>query len=146
MKGERLDNIYRGMKQRCCNPNHKHYRNYGGRGITICDEWMNSSKPFFKWALANGYEAHLTLDRINNDGNYEPSNCRWITRREQCINRRTKSNTGVIGVSYNKESKTYDAYIRIGKKLHHLGYSKNLQEAIALRRRAEAELIGNQNT
>ena len=146
MKGERLDNIYRGMKQRCCYPNHKHYRNYGGRGITICDEWMNSSKPFFEWALANGYEAHLTLDRINNDGNYEPSNCRWITRREQCINRRTKSNTGVIGVSYNKESKTYDAYIRIGKKLYHLGYSKNLQEAIALRRRAEAELIGNQNT
>ena len=141
MKGERLDNIYRGMKQRCYNPNHKAYRNYGGRGIAICDEWKNSSKPFFEWAIANGYEEHLTLDRLDNDGKYEPSNCRWITPREQCYNRRTRSNTGVVGVSYNKKYKTYEAYIRINKKLHHLGSTRNLQEAVAMRKRAEAELL-----
>ena len=141
MKGERLDNIYRGMKQRCYYHKHKAYERYGGRGITVCDEWKNSSKAFFEWALANGYEEHLTLDRIDNNGNYQPSNCRWITQREQCCNRRTKSNTGVVGVCYNKRDKLYEAYIRIDGTLRHLGSSKVFQEAIALRKQAEAELI-----
>ena len=141
MKGERLDNIYRGMKQRCYYQKHKAYKRYGGRGITVCDEWKNSSKAFFEWAMAYGYEEHLTLDRIDNNGNYEPSNCRWITQREQCYNRRTKSNTGVVGVCYNKGCKLYEAYIRINGTLRHLGSSKDLQEAIAMRKQAEAELI-----
>ena len=143
MKGERLDNIYHGMKLRCYNSNHNAYQNYGGRGITVCDAWKNSSKAFFEWALANGYEEHLTLDRINNDGNYEPSNCRWITPREQAYNRRTKSNTNVVGVSYHKNAQRYEAYIRIDGKLRHLGSSKDLQEAIALRKQAESALICN---
>ena len=146
MNSKRLDNIYRGMKQRCYYQKHKAYKNYGGRGISVCDEWKNSSKAFFKWALSNGYEEHLTLDRIDNNGNYEPSNCRWVSQREQATNKRSKSNTGVVGVSYNKQHKLYDAYIRVGKKLHHLGRSKDLQEAIALRKQAESALICNQIT
>ena len=146
MKGERLDNIYRGMKQRCYYSKHRAYAIYGGRGITICDEWKKSSKPFFEWALANGYEDHLTLDRIDPNGNYEPSNCRWVTVREQSYNRRSKSNTSVVGVSYNKQHKKYEAYIRIDGILRHLGQSKDLQEAVAMRKRAEAELICAQNT
>ena len=146
MKSKRLDNIYRGMKQRCYYPKHTAYKRYGGRGITVCEEWKNSSKSFFEWALANGYEEHLTLDRIKNDGNYEPSNCRWITAREQAYNRSTRSSTGVVGVSYHKRDKLYCSYIRINGKLHHLGYSKDLKEAVALRKRAEAEFICNQNT
>ena len=138
---KRLQSIYHGMKLRCNNPNHEAYHNYGGRGITVCEEWKKGSKDFIKWALANGYEEHLTLDRIDNDGNYEPSNCRWITHREQCTNRRIKSNTGVVGVGYNKKTEKYDAYIRINGRLHHLGLRKILQEAIALRKEAERDLI-----
>ena len=140
MRGERLDNIYRGMKQRCYYPKHTAYERYGGRGITVCEEWKNSSKPFFEWALANGYEDHLTLDRIDPNGNYEPSNCRWVTMREQAYNRRSQSGTGVVGVSYHKRDRLYEAYIRVGKRLYHLGSSKNLQEACALRKQAELAL------
>ena len=140
MRPKRLENIYRGMKGRCYYKNHKSFQNYGGRGIKICDEWKNSSKAFYEWALANGYQDHLTLDRIDNDGNYEPSNCRWVTRREQAANRRRTSNTGVVGVCYDKSKNRYQAYIRIIGKLHHLGQTKTLQEAIALRRQAEAAL------
>lgn len=140
MRGERLDNIYHGMKQRCYYPRHKGYKLYGGRGITVCDEWKNSSKAFFEWALANGYKDHLTLDRIDSDGNYEPSNCRWISRREQAANRRTKSNTGVVGVYYHKRSNRYEAHIRIDGVLRHLGSSKSLDEAIAFRKKAEEDV------
>ncbi len=87
-KKTRLYNIWRGMKIRCTNEKFRFYRCYGGRGITICDEWMNSFESFRDWALANGYSDELSIDRINNDGNYEPNNCRWVTQSEQNSNRR----------------------------------------------------------
>ena len=86
-KGTRLYDIWRGMKGRCYKPNHKYYARYGGRGITVCEEWKNSSKAFFEWAMANGYEEHLTLDRIDNDKGYYPDNCQWSTKTEQNNNR-----------------------------------------------------------
>ena len=140
----RLENIYRGMKQRCYYTKHKAYPNYGGRGIRICDEWKNSSKAFYKWARENGYKEDLTLDRVDNNGNYEPSNCRWISRREQCYNRRSISNTGVVGVSYHKRLNRYESYIRVDGVLRHLGYTKSLDEAAELRRQAEKAFLGNQ--
>ena len=143
MKRERLENIYHGMKQRCYYPKHRAYHRYGGRGISVCDEWKDSSKAFFKWARENGYQDHLTLDRIDNDGNYEPSNCRWISRREQCYNRKTKSNTGVVGVCYSKSKMRYETYIRINGILRHLGNPQSLEEAIALRKKAEED-VANQ--
>ena len=79
---DRLSNILRGMKQRCYNPNKDCYYIYGGRGITICDEWLNSTTAFVKWAIENGYQDGLEIDRIDNDGNYEPTNCQWITKSE----------------------------------------------------------------
>ena len=70
------------MKIRCYNPKRKEYKTYGGKGIIICDEWLESFDNFAIWALNNGYELGLTIDRIDSDGNYEPSNCRWLSRSE----------------------------------------------------------------
>ena len=75
------------MRHRCYYPKNNMYKHYGARGIKVCDEWLNSSETFIRWALANGYKEGLTIDRINVDGNYEPGNCRWVTKKEQFLNR-----------------------------------------------------------
>ncbi len=84
----RLYRIWRRMKERCKNPNCSDYGNYGGRGITLAEEWL-TFEPFFLWAMNNGYSDDLSIDRIENDGPYAPENCRWITQKKQCNNKRT---------------------------------------------------------
>ena len=79
----RINKIYLAMKNRCYCKTSDRYSYYGGRGIKICDEWLADFMNFYNWAMANGYNDKLTIDRINVNGNYEPSNCRWITKGEQ---------------------------------------------------------------
>lgn len=90
---ERLYRVWCGMKERCYNPHNKNYKNYGGRGITVCDEWQASYESFRNWAMSHGYDPNAplgkcTIDRINNDGNYEPTNCRWVDMKVQRKNQR----------------------------------------------------------
>ena len=77
------------MRERCYYPKEKRYAQYGGRGIIVCDEWRNDFKAFYDWAMANGYKDNLSIDRIDVNGNYEPSNCRWTTLKVQANNKRS---------------------------------------------------------
>lgn len=97
----RIYHIWAGMKERCYNPDAPKYSRYGGRGINICEEWINSFDAFYDWAMANGYSDNLTIDRIDNDGNYCPENCRWSTNEDQCNNRKHH-----ILLEINGETKT----------------------------------------
>lgn len=84
----RLYNIFNGIKQRCYNKNNPSYKDYGERGIAVCDEWLNDFMSFYNWSIKNGYDDMLTIDRIDVNGNYEPSNCRWVDWEVQRNNKR----------------------------------------------------------
>lgn len=103
VENNRLYRIYYGMRSRCYNAKEPHYKYYGGRGICICDEWLSSFDVFQSWAFKNGYRSNLSIDRINNDGNYEPANCRWATAKEQANNRRSPIKLTTEGKEKNKE-------------------------------------------
>ena len=83
----KLHGVWNGMKQRCTNPKHKSYKDYGGRGITVCNEW-ETFLPFYNWCMANGYKEGLSLDRIDNSKGYMPNNCRFVDRITQANNNR----------------------------------------------------------
>lgn len=100
-KATRLYKCWQDMKARCSNPKNKRYKNYGGKGVVVCNEWANSYETFQKWALNNDYSDELTLDRINVNGNYEPSNCRWATTEIQANN---KTNCRYIEFQGKKQS------------------------------------------
>ena len=84
----RLYRIWASMKNRCLNPNASRYKDWGGRGITVCEEWKNNFIAFYEWAMTNGYSDNLSIDRIDNDKGYSPDNCRWATLTEQMRNTR----------------------------------------------------------
>ncbi|MDI6742180.1 MAG: hypothetical protein QMD11_05500 [Smithella sp.] len=105
-KHNRLYRIWTGMKTRCSNNNDPSYPNYGGRGISVCDEWQEF-QPFMEWALKNGYKKDLTIDRKNNDGHYEPENCRFITLGENQRNKTTNHR-----ITYRGETKILEEWAK----------------------------------
>lgn len=104
----RLYKIYCGIKKRCYNPHAYNYKNYGARGIAMCDEWLNDWITFKDWSLKNGYNDSLTIDRIDVNGNYSPLNCRWVTCVAQANNKRTSRR-----VTYQGETHTLAEWARI---------------------------------
>ena len=98
-KGERLYRVWKNMRNRCNNPMAKKYRIYGGRGITVCDEWDDYA-AFRSWAIENGYQEGLQIDRIDNDGKYSPDNCRWVTNKVNSNNRGNNHILTVNGISH----------------------------------------------
>lgn len=98
MVNTRLYRTWKHMKYRCHNPNEPKFYNYGGRGITVCDEWQTFT-TFCEWALKNGYSDDLTLDRIDVNGNYEPNNCRWVDYKKQANNTRRNRNITYKGIT-----------------------------------------------
>jgi hypothetical protein len=100
--------VYYAMLQRCYHKNCSHYARYGGRGITICDEWRNDNTAFYRWALANGYREGLTLDRIDNNGGYTPDNCRWVSARTQ-----NNNTSKCVYITYKGETHTMQEWANI---------------------------------
>ena len=134
------DNLYKrycDMKSRCYNKNKKNYKYYGGRGIKVCDEWLgeNGYNNFKKWALENGYKKELSLDRIDNNGDYSPNNWRWTTGRIQNINKRPSipNTSGFVGVAKESCSNGYYGYVKINNKVYYTGCSKDIVIAAIMR-------------
>ena len=129
--------IWNGMVQRCTNPNNPAYKDYGGRGIEICHEWLNSFGVFLK--DMGERPIGLTIERMNNNLGYFKDNCTWATPTKQVRNRRLGKNnkTGIIGVRWLGEYQRYCVQIGVNYKTHHIGYFKNLKDAKAVRIAAE---------
>ena len=123
LKNTRVYKIWENIKSRTLNPNYTYYLDYGGRGITICEEWKNDFMTFYNWAMENDYSDELSIDRIDNGGNYCPENCRWTTSIIQNRNQRIRKDnkTGYKGVSYNKKTDRYRAKIYVDKNEVYLG-------------------------
>lgn len=121
----RLYRIFDHMKQRCYNKHNTRYKDYGGRGIEVCNEWCNNFQVFSDWSMSNGYKEDLTIDRIDVNGNYEPSNCRWVDNVTQQNNKRNS-----VYLTYNGKSQTMAQWSReLGinrhtlNKRHQRGYT-----------------------
>lgn len=143
LKDHPLYVVWSNMKSRCYNSNAHNYKNYGGRGIAVCDRWKDSFQNFYNDVI-NGYHEHLQLDRIDNDGNYEPDNVRWVTPQQNQMNKRSykNSSSNYKGVGWKKSSQKWSAYIRCNGVQKHLGYFDNEIDAAKAYNEKAIELFG----
>lgn len=136
-----LYKVWGGIKARCLNPKASNYERYGGRGITICDKWKDDFKAFYDWAISNGYKKGLSIDRIDNNGGYEPANCRWVDARTQQNNIRTNNIFTYKGITHtvtewsrilrvNRETLRYRIKMRNLKDFESLPYMQEFLEAM----------------
>lgn len=131
----RINKCWRDMKQRCLNPKHKWYPEYGGRGITVCDEWMKFM-PFYEWSMQNGYSDGLTIDRIDNNKGYCPENCRWATWKQQCEHKRRprrKNLSENVGIEHTPCGR-YRARVHRKEGVFNVGSFATVEEARAARK------------
>ena len=133
MTNTRIYAIWRDMNYRCSNPNARNYKYYGARGITVCNEWKNDFITFYHWATTHGYNMDLTIDRIDNDGNYEPDNCRWSTKSVQNMSMRHKNTSGYIGISKHALVDKWYGRIKVDGKCYYTGISEDILDAVKMR-------------
>lgn len=142
----RIYGVWKDIISRCTNTNRKGYHRYGGRGIKICDEWKADFLSFYNWSINNGYKDGLEIDRKNNDGNYEPNNCRWVTDQQNSFNRSSLSGSlsRYKGVSVRNDNmkKPYRAKICINKKTINIGCFENEKDAAIAYNKKTIELFG----
>ena len=132
--GTRIHNIWKGMKTRCKNNSYHAYSRYAGRGIKVCKEWDEDFMSFYN-DMSPTYFEGAELDRIDNDDDYKPSNCRWVTHKENCNNRsKYKSNSGYTGIHLGKKNQTYQANLNHNRKAIYIGSYKTLEEAVSARK------------
>jgi len=134
LKHHSLYPVWKNMKNRCSDKNHK---NYGGRGISVCSEWRKDFKEFYEFAMSNGWKQGLEIDRIDNDKGYSPDNCRFATRSENQSNKRAYGKIPYYGVCFNKRDKKYVASVWVEGKKIYLG----LYETAELAARAYDEYV-----
>jgi hypothetical protein len=134
------------MKSRCTIKSNHAYKNYGARGICVCDEWVGDFKMFYDWAVENGWKKGLHLDRIDNDDWYKPSNCQFITSRENlAVGKRNRYGVDV-GASYDNLKKHWVASVYFNGKNHKVRFLKSKEEALIERVKLEIKLYGKQLT
>lgn len=119
MSKTRLYQTWANMKERCCCKNNPAYGTYGGRGIMICDDWNNSFEAFAKWALSNGYQDDLTIERIDYNKGYTPENCKWISKSDQANNRRSN-----VKITFNNETHNLSEWCKMYGKNYYLVYNR----------------------
>lgn len=132
MRKTRIYTIWTFMKIRCYNKNCKAYKDYGGRGISVCDEWKNDFSAFMKWAYENGYSEELTIDRINVNGNYEPDNCRWATFKTQANNTRQNKYLTLDGKTMTMKQWSEYTGIRYGTLYRRLKDGWSVESALTI--------------
>ncbi len=124
---------WKSMMGRCSNLKNKHYQSYGGRGISVCTDWQDLAN-FVSWAESTYIEG-MTMDRINNDGNYEPTNIRWTNKTTQAVNQRIQKNntSGFVGINWYKITSKWVSKIKVNKVDINLGYFNSIEEAAQAR-------------
>jgi len=122
---------WRGMNERCENTKHASYMEYGGRGVTVCEEWVHDFEEFRDWSQANGYADGLELDRVDNDAGYSPSNCRFVSHKENCNNRRNSQWVTAFGdtktiAQWSEDSRCVVAQRTLGRRIKKFGWRPEL--------------------